>query len=91
MKEQAIWKLIPIGNSQGLRLPKILIEKYGMESGIRVEALEDRLILRGKNPPKEKISWKATYQEMSKEQSVESEWETTDLDGLDSIPWNSSS
>ncbi len=39
-------KLIPIGNSKGVRLPKALIRQYGLSEELELEAGKDGLILR---------------------------------------------
>ena len=39
-------KLVPIGNSKGLRLPKSLIEQCGLGDEIEMEAKADCLVLR---------------------------------------------
>jgi antitoxin MazE len=80
-------KLTAIGNSRGIRVPQAVIEKYGLEGGILVEALEDRLVLRPAKPMTSKLSWKETYKAMAKDETVESDWVGTDHDGLEEIPW----
>ena len=82
-------KLTAIGNSRGIRLPQGVIEKYGLEGGILVETLEDHLILRAAKPMTMKLSWKETYKAMAKEDTIEVDWASTDLEGLEEIPWSS--
>ncbi|MES2308960.1 MAG: AbrB/MazE/SpoVT family DNA-binding domain-containing protein [Verrucomicrobiota bacterium] len=81
-------KLTAIGNSRGIRVPQAVIEKYGLEGGILVEALEDRLVLRPAKPMTSKLSWKETYKAMAKDEAVESDWSVTDEDGLEELPWD---
>jgi antitoxin MazE len=39
-------RIIPIGNSRGLRLPKALLERYGFGERVALVALEEGLLLR---------------------------------------------
>lgn len=80
-------KLTAIGNSRGIRVPQAVIEKYGFEGGVLVEALEDRLVLRPAKPMTQKLSWKETYKSMAKEPDEELDWAVVDSDGLEEIPW----
>ena len=41
-------KLIPIGNSKGVRIPKVLIQKYGLNNSLLLEETEKGLLLRKK-------------------------------------------
>ena len=39
-------RLVKIGNSQGVRIPKALLEQVGLNGDVQVEVESDRLILR---------------------------------------------
>jgi antitoxin MazE len=39
-------KIITIGNSKGIRLPKSLLDQLGFENEVQLEATKDRLIIR---------------------------------------------
>jgi len=39
-------KLIPIGNSKGVRLPKALLQKYGFNNSLLLEETDRGLLLR---------------------------------------------
>lgn len=41
-----ILKVIDIGNSKGIRLPKALIKNYSIEKEIKVELNEDGILLK---------------------------------------------
>ena len=41
-------KLIPIGNSKGVRIPKALLQKYGLNNSLLLEETERGLLLREK-------------------------------------------
>lgn len=72
-------KLIKIGNSQGLRLPKWLISKYGFGKYILLEETPEGILLR---PTEEnKLSWEDTYKAMAAEEQDEwNDWESVDVD-----------
>ena len=56
-------KLIAIGNSKGIRLPKALIQKYGWSNSLILEERGDGIFLHG--PKKNKLSWRDTYRAMA--------------------------
>ncbi|MDA3790580.1 MAG: AbrB/MazE/SpoVT family DNA-binding domain-containing protein [Desulfobacula sp.] len=74
-------KLIPIGNSKGIRIPKELIQKYGLNNSLLLEETDTGLLLRKKND--NKLSWEDTYRAMANEQEDWDDFDTTLLDGLE--------
>ena len=74
-------KLVPIGNSKGVRIPKALLDKYGMKDSLLIEETEGGLLLRTKE--KGKMSWEETYKAMSEEKENWDDFDTTLLDGLE--------
>ena len=52
-------KLIDIGNSKGIRLPKALISQYHLEDEISVEPLDDGLLI--KSTSKSRIGWEDAF------------------------------
>ena len=74
-------KLIDIGNSKGIRLPKALLEKYGWSDSLVLEEAEAGIFLYCRE--KNKLSWADTYRAMAAEQEDWSDLDTTLADGLD--------
>lgn len=74
-------KLIPIGNSKGIRLPKILLQKYGWSDSLILEETEEGIFLHKKEG--NKLSWEETYQAMAEEDEDWSDLDVTIADGLD--------
>ena len=74
-------KLIAIGNSKGIRLPKALIQKYGWSDSLVLEETGDGIFLHG--PKKNKLSWRDTYRAMAKADEDWRDLDTTMADGLD--------
>jgi len=70
-------KLIKIGNSQGLRLPKRLVSKYGLGEQVVLEEIEGGILLHAVNQGK--LSWEDTYKQMPAESSEWDDWQELDL------------
>lgn len=73
-------KLVPIGNSKGVRIPKALIQKYGFNTTILLEETDKGLLLR--NRKDSKLSWENTYKAMAGEKEEWDDFDETLLDGL---------
>ena len=58
-------KIVQIGNSKGIRLPKTIIDKYGFSDSLCVETSEDGIFLRSKKS--NKLSWEDTFKAMKEE------------------------
>lgn len=74
-------KLVPIGNSKGVRIPKVLIQKYGLNNSLLLEETDRGLLLRKKE--ESKLSWEDTYKAMANEKEHWDDFDTTLLDGLE--------
>ncbi len=73
-------KLIRIGNSKGIRLPKTLLDKYGWSDRLTLEELEESVVLRGKET--QNLSWEETYRAMAEESEDWSDFDVAIADGL---------
>jgi len=74
-------KIVPIGNSLGVRLPKNLLQKYGLINSLVLEETDRGLLLRKKHD--DKLSWVDTYKAMANEDEDWSDYDSTLLDGLE--------
>ncbi len=74
-------KIVPIGNSMGVRLPKALLQKYGFTHSLVLEETAQGLLLRKKQD--ERLSWIDTYKAMANEGEDWNEYDQTLLDGLE--------
>ncbi len=74
-------KLIDIGNSKGIRLPKVLLQKYGWGDSLVLEETEQGIFLYSNE--KNKLSWKETYRAMAADREDWTDLDTTVADGLD--------
>ncbi len=70
-------RLIKIGNSQGIRLPKKIISKYGFRNLVFLEETQDGVLIRAAQS--EKLNWEDTYKEMAdSEQGEWADWQNMD-------------
>ena len=74
-------KLVPIGNSRGIRLPKKLLDKYGWSDRLTLEEMEEGVVLRGKET--HNLSWEETSRAMAEESEEWSDFDVTIADGVD--------
>jgi len=72
-------KLITIGNSKGIRIPKALLLKYGLKEEIILEEREEGLLIHAKDA--NKMSWQETYKATADEREDWSDWQ--DLEASD--------
>jgi antitoxin MazE len=57
-------KIVKIGNSRGIRIPKSVIEESGLHDEVELEVDEDTIII--KPHSKNRESWDAAFQKMAK-------------------------
>ena len=74
-------KLIAVGNSKGIRLPQVLLQKYGWSDSLVLEERQEGVFLYSME--KNKLSWKDTYRAMAAESEDWSDLDTTVADSLD--------
>jgi antitoxin MazE len=74
-------KVVPIGNSKGIRLPKAILQKYGFSQEIIIEEKLEGLLLRKSND--NKLSWEDGFKEMAKEKENWSDFDVALMDGLE--------
>ncbi len=73
-------KLVSIGNSKGVRLPRLILQKYGFSDELLLEETEQGILLRKVDDVK--LSWEETYREMAQEHEDWQDFENIVLDGL---------
>ncbi len=74
-------KVVAIGNSRGVRLPKTILDKYAIRGELVLEERTEGLLLRSKRD--KRLSWEDTFREMAKEREDWSDLDPTVADGLD--------
>lgn len=78
-------KLVAVGNSRGIRLPRDLLHKYGISDALVLEELPEGILLRSVLSPK--LSLDQTFAEMAAAQENWSDCEGVVADGLDHLKW----
>jgi antitoxin MazE len=75
-------KLVDIGNSKGIRLPKKLIERYHLKEKLTLEELDDGILIRAEKP-QDMLSWEETFREMAQENEDWSDFDNLASDGIE--------
>ena len=75
-------KLINIGNSKGIRLPKKLIQKYHLDEKLSLEEKKEGILIKA-DIPANKLSWDETYKEMAKDKEDWSDFDILAADGIE--------
>jgi antitoxin MazE len=85
MKTPTEIKVVPIGNSRGVRLPKATLTKYAIKNSVLLEEREEGILLRSKDD--KRLSWEDTFKEMALEKEDWSDQEAAAADGHDKDIW----
>jgi len=56
-------RIIRIGNSQGVRIPKPLLEQSGITGDVELEIAENKIIIHSVDHPR--TGWEAAFKEMA--------------------------
>ncbi len=56
-------RIVPIGNSQGIRIPKPLLEQTGLSGEVEISAEGNALVIRPTKKPR--AGWAAAFQKMA--------------------------
>jgi len=59
-----ITKVIKIGNSRGIRIPKSIIEQSGIKNEVELEVKDDKIIIKSLSEIRK--NWNLAFQKMSK-------------------------
>ncbi|MDZ8186079.1 MAG: AbrB/MazE/SpoVT family DNA-binding domain-containing protein [Nostoc sp. ChiSLP02] len=58
-------RIVKIGNSQGVRIPKPLLEQSGIQTEVEIEVHNDHLIVRA--APKLRVGWDEAFATMAEQ------------------------
>ena len=75
-------QIVKIGNSQGIRIPKPLLEQSGIRTEVEIEVHDDRLILRAVG--RSRLGWEEAFAAMADRQ------DDILLDDANTTSWDSS-
>ena len=76
-------RIVKIGNSQGIRIPKPLLEQSGIDAEVEIEVQADRLIIRAVSHSRS--GWEAAFAAMAEQgdDSLIDDLTATDWDEAD--------
>jgi antitoxin MazE len=76
-------RIVKIGNSQGIRIPKLLLEQSGIQAEVEIEVQGDHLTIRTASRPRS--GWDEVFAGMSKQNDdvLLDEVSTTDWDQVE--------
>jgi len=57
-------RIVRIGNSQGIRIPKAILEQTGLKGDVEISPEADSLVIRPVKKPR--AGWAARFQEMAR-------------------------
>jgi antitoxin MazE len=78
-------KLVAVGNSRGVRLPRELLRKYGISDALVLEELPEGMLLRGTSGPK--MSLDQTFADMAAAHEDLCVWNGVAGDGMAKLKW----
>ncbi len=74
-------RIIKIGNSRGIRIPKAWLEQVGLDKDVEVSVQSDRLVIRPARQPRE--GWDEQFREMAEhgddrllDETTPTQWDT---------------
>ncbi|MBD2233518.1 AbrB/MazE/SpoVT family DNA-binding domain-containing protein [Phormidium tenue] len=73
-------RIVKIGNSQGIRIPKLLLEQSGLNADVEVEVEGDHLVIR--TAPRQRAGWDTAFAAMADSH------DDTLLDDLNPTDWD---
>jgi antitoxin MazE len=56
-------RVIKVGNSQGIRIPKLLLEQSGIQENVEIEVRDNQLIITA--APRSRVGWADAFAEMA--------------------------
>ncbi|MBW4619105.1 MAG: AbrB/MazE/SpoVT family DNA-binding domain-containing protein [Cyanosarcina radialis HA8281-LM2] len=76
-------RIVKIGNSQGVRIPKLLLEQSGIHAEVEIEVQGDRLTIRA--APRLRTGWDEAFAAMARQHDdvLLDEIDTTDWDRVE--------
>jgi antitoxin MazE len=78
-------KLIRIGNSQGIRIPRVIIEQVGLQGELELEVRRRQLVVRPTSKPRQ--GWEARFRVMAARGDDNPLWPHVTLSSFDEKEW----
>jgi antitoxin MazE len=77
-------QIIQIGNSQGIRIPKVLLEESGIQGEVELEIHTEGILIR--NAQKPRAGWDNAFKAMAENEDYETEGDAA-LTNFDKKEW----
>lgn len=77
--------IIKIGNSQGIRIPKAILEQCNLKGEVKLEVDAGNLIVKPARKPRE--GWDASFKEMAENGDDVTDWPDHSLTEWDDEEW----
>lgn len=78
-------KLVKIGNSQGIRIPRAVVEQAGLEGELEIEVGRRQIVVRASHQPRQ--GWEDRFSEMSQRGDDRPLWPATAVSSFDEKDW----
>ncbi len=66
-------RLVKVGDALGLRIPAVLVDRYGLRDEVVLEEREEGLLIHGRHNGR--LSWEETYRSMAAGDEDWSDWQ----------------
>ena len=78
-------RLVRIGNSQGIRIPRVVVEQAGLQGELELEVRRKQLVVRPALGPRQ--GWDDRFLEMAERGDDQPLWPETALTSFDDKEW----
>ena len=78
-------RIVKIGNSKGIRIPKPLLDQAGLEGEVEIQARQDSLVIRRGRKPRE--GWSKAFREMARAGDDKLMDDVPNLSSFDEAEW----
>ena len=78
-------RLIRIGNSQGIRIPRVVVEQTGLQGELELEVRRRQLVVRAASRPRE--GWEDQFRQMADRGDDRPLWPEGALTSFDEKEW----
>jgi antitoxin MazE len=78
-------RLVRIGNSQGIRIPRVVVEQTGLQGELELVIRDRQLVVRSTSRPR--AGWEVRFREMAQRRDDRSLWPKTALTSFDEKEW----
>ncbi len=78
-------RLVRIGNSQGIRIPRVIVEQTGLQGELELEVRDRQLVVRPTSRPR--AGWEDRFREMARRRDDRRLWPETVLSSFDEKEW----